>query len=91
MTHSGEDGVEAALRDRPHLVILDLSLPGMSGREVAEELRLAGILPDVPLIIASGEAEDVTGLIQAEAYLEKPFPMADLVAAVHDALKAVVV
>lgn len=91
VTHSGEDGVAAALRDRPHLVILDLSLPGMSGREVAEVLRLAGILPDVPLIIATGEAEDVSRLIQAEAYLEKPFPLANLVAAVHTALEAVVV
>lgn len=91
LTHSGEDGVEAALKDRPHLVILDLSLPGISGQEVAEQLRLAGIFPDVPLIIATGEAEEDAKQIQANAYLEKPFPLASLVDAVHDALRAVVV
>jgi two-component system phosphate regulon response regulator PhoB len=89
LAHSGEDGVEAALKERPHLVILDLSLPGMSGKEVAERLRLAGILPDVPLIIASGEAQGLTDKIQASAYLVKPFPMARLVAAVQAALKVV--
>jgi CheY-like chemotaxis protein len=91
LTHSGEDGVEAALKDRPDLVILDLSLPGISGIEVAEKLKLAGILPKIPLIVASGEAQEVTERIQASSYLSKPFPITKLVGAVQDALTAALV
>jgi len=91
LAHSGEAGVEAAFKDRPDLVIMDLTLPRMSGVEVAEKLTLGGILPGVPLIIASGETADVTEQIPANAYLAKPFPMANLVAAVQDALNALVV
>ncbi len=53
LAHSSEEGFEAALRERPQLVILDLALPQISGIEVAQKLREAGILPEVPLIIVS--------------------------------------
>ena len=64
LAYTGEEGVEAAIRERPDLVILDLSLPGISGVEVTEKLGEAGMLPDVPLIIASGlgnVASDIEG------------------------------
>ena len=54
LAYNGEEGIEAALRERPDLVILDLTLPGISGTEVAQRLQEAGILPEVPLIIVSG-------------------------------------
>ena len=49
--------VEAALRDKPDLVILDLLLPGIPGIEVARRLQESGILPGVPLIITTALAE----------------------------------
>ena len=48
LAYNGEEGIKAALRERPHLVILDLALPGISGIEVAQKLREEGILPEVP-------------------------------------------
>jgi len=51
---NGETGIEAARREHPDLVILDLLLPGMPGTEVARLLCEDGILPNTPLIITSG-------------------------------------
>ncbi len=87
--YTGEEGVEAALRDRPDLVILDLALPGISGVEVIEKLREEGILPIVPLIIASGignDASEIAESIQPTAFLAKPFPASTLLSTVQNAL-----
>ncbi len=86
LAYNGEEGIEAALRERPHLVILDLALPGTSGVEVAHKLREAGILPDVPLIIVSGlgdEARVIAQSLGATAFLAKPFELGALVSAVE--------
>ena len=93
LAYNGEEGIEAALRERPHLVILDLALPGISGIEVAHKLREAGISPDVPLIIVSGlgdEAEVIARSLGATTFLAKPFELSALVSALEAAgLKAV--
>lgn len=87
----GEEGVGAALRDRPDLVILDLELPDIHGLVVAERLKEGGILPEVPLIIASG-LEDVIEVVakalDAAAFLTKPFDLNRLVSAVEGVLAA---
>ena len=89
LTSTGEEGVGAALRQRPDVIILDLSLPVMSGTTVIRILSEAGILPDVPLIIASGLGEPAAEIAQAAnavAFLAKPFELASMVRAVDSAL-----
>ncbi len=86
LAYNGEEGIEAAQRERPHLVILDLALPGISGIEVAQKLREAGILPEVPLIIVSGQGDEARGIAQslgATAFLAKPFELSAMVSAVE--------
>ncbi len=86
LAYNGEEGIEAALRERPDLVILDLTLPGISGTEVAQKLQEAGILPEVPLIIVSGlgqEAQVIAQSLGATAFLAKPFELSALVSAVE--------
>jgi DNA-binding response OmpR family regulator len=46
--------VEAALRQRPNLILVDLQLPGLDGLSVAKELRLHSELERTPIIIISG-------------------------------------
>ena len=85
LAHSSEEGIEAALRERPQLVILDIALPQISGIEVAQKLREAGILPEVPLIIVSSmghEAQVFAQSLGATAFLAKPFELDALVSAV---------
>ena len=82
IANTGEAGIEAALQERPDLVILDLVLPGMPGIQVAEHLRESGILPEVPLVITTALGEDdataVAESLHAEAILHKPFDVTSL-------------
>ncbi len=89
---TGEAGVEAASRVRPDLVIMDLLLPGISGVEVAQELREAGILSAAPLIITTAlgdsRARAMAASLGASSLLVKPFDMNTMLASVHEALSA---
>ena len=86
----GEAGIEAARREHPDLVILDLVLPGMSGTQVARQLYQEGIFPNTPLIITSGLDAEETGRIgeslNASAVLVKPFDLGAMRAAIREAL-----
>ena len=88
---TGEEGIEAALRERPDLVILDLLLPGIPGVEVAQRLREEGILPGVPLVITTAldeiDAQSIADSLDAAAVLTKPFRVDSIIAAVRAALE----
>ncbi len=86
----GEAGIEAARRERPDLVILDLVLPGMPGTQVARLLYREGIFPNTPLIITSGldaeETDRIGKSLNASAVLVKPFDLRAMQAAIKEAL-----
>ena len=90
LTYTGEDGIRAAMGNRPDLVILDLILPGISGGEVAQKLEESGVLDTAPLIIAtsigSDKAEAVSQSFNTSAVLLKPFAIDSMLDAVHRAL-----
>jgi DNA-binding NarL/FixJ family response regulator len=46
---NGEEAIDLALKHRPDLIILDMSMPGLSGMQAAQELKK--IMPDVPIIL----------------------------------------
>jgi two-component system, cell cycle sensor histidine kinase and response regulator CckA len=70
------------------LVLTDLVMPGQNGRELANDL--AERYPDVPVLFMSGYTEDNAArreiLLKGSSFLQKPFSVADLASAVHDAL-----
>jgi CheY-like chemotaxis protein len=61
---------------RPDLILLDLNLPGMRGREILERLRATPALQTIPVVVltSSRRPEDVDELYSAGAntYMEKP-------------------
>jgi two-component system alkaline phosphatase synthesis response regulator PhoP len=82
----GEQALAAARRQRPHLMILDLMLPNMSGIEVCRVLRSeekTAKLPVLMLTARATEVDKVLGLeIGADDYVTKPFSPRELMARV---------
>src|ERR1700722_10869470 len=81
MAHTGPEGLELALRDKPNAIILDVMLPGMDGFEVLKKLRATS---DVPVLMLTGRGEEpdrIVGLeIGADDYLPKTFSTRELLA-----------
>jgi CheY-like chemotaxis protein len=79
----GNKGLELFLADRPRIdvVLLDMTLPGRTGRAVLEELQR--IEPEVKVIITSayghGHVENSLNGLRPSAYLQKPYRVAELV------------
>jgi PAS domain S-box-containing protein len=75
----GRLGFALAKEHHPELVLLDMRLADISGREVLDGLKGDPSTADIPVVILSGEAlpRDVDALLQAgaRAYLTKPFRM----------------
>jgi DNA-binding response OmpR family regulator len=89
---NGEQALEAAARERPDLVVLDLMMPGIDGLRVMRRLRDQAPEPmGVILLTARGEESDrVTGLrLGADDYVVKPFSPVELVARVDAVLRRV--
>ena len=84
---TGEAGVEAALRDRPDFILLDLHLPGIGGEEVLRRLRAEPATAGIPVAVLSAEASpSVIRRMQASgivAYLTKPLDLAELGRVIH--------
>ncbi len=84
----GQSALAAARREKPDLVILDLMLPQIDGREVCRILRRESDVPIVMLTALSEEIDQVTGLeIGADDYITKPFSVRALVARVRALLR----
>jgi two-component system KDP operon response regulator KdpE len=77
----GEAGLDLFFESTPDLVLLDVTMPHMSGFEVLRQIRLVS---DVPVMMISGrgdETDHVRGLeLGADEYLEKPIRHAPLLA-----------
>jgi CheY-like chemotaxis protein len=76
----GRTGLELVRAERPDLVLLDISMPGMSGRDVLREIRGAAATRDVPVIMTTAQAgkDVVTEIVGCgvSAYLVKPISRA---------------
>jgi DNA-binding response OmpR family regulator len=86
----GPSGVELCSRLRPHLVVLDLMLPGMDGLEVCRRIQADRPTPVLMLTARDSETDMLVGLgVGADDYMTKPFSVRELVARVHAILRRV--
>ena len=76
------DAIERSQRERPDLVLMDVGLPDMDGREAVKQLRIGGFKNPIILLTGhDGEADTVIGLeAGANDYVTKPFRFAVLLA-----------
>ena len=85
---TGEAGWAQFNKVKPDLVLLDLGLPDIDGREVLKRVRGAGLVPVIVLSIRSDERGKVEALdLGADDYVAKPVGMDELNARVRAALR----
>ena len=87
----GQSGLEIAKKNRPSLVILDLMLPGMDGKDICRALKSNPLTQSIPILMLTAKAEEVDRVIGfelgADDYVTKPFSPRELVLRVKAILR----
>ncbi|MFI6477314.1 response regulator transcription factor [Nonomuraea sp. NPDC050663] len=85
------DGLRLAVQDRPDLIVLDLGLPDLDGRELLRMLRAVSKVPVIVATARDGDAEMVPVLdAGADDYVVKPYTAAQLDARIRAVLRRTV-
>lgn len=85
---TGAEALKAAVTAAPALVILDLGLPDMDGKDVISRLRAWSQVPVIILSARDNETEKIAALdLGADDYVEKPFSIGELTARMRSALR----
>ncbi|WP_061299566.1 response regulator transcription factor [Herbidospora cretacea] len=86
---SGTEGVAAATRHRPDLIVLDVMLPDMDGFDVVRRLRGGGTFTPVLFLTARDATEDkIRGLtLGGDDYVTKPFSLEEVIARIRAVLR----
>jgi two-component system response regulator RpaA len=91
LASSGVEGLKAARRNRPDLIILDVIMPGMDGYAVCREIRADPVLTSLPVLFLTAKIKDedkITGFnAGADDYLCKPFNIDELILRVRAILR----
>jgi DNA-binding response OmpR family regulator len=87
---TGAEGVRLGKEAKADLILLDVDLPDMDGREVCRLLRNAGVrTPVIMLTAAAGDSDTILGLdAGANDYVTKPFRFAVLLARIRAHLRS---
>lgn len=86
--YDGRAALASARRDKPALIVLDLLLPEMDGREVCRTLRAESNVPIIMLTARAEDADKLVGLeLGADDYITKPCNFRELVARVRAVLR----
>ena len=74
---NGKEGLEAASKEKPDLIILDITMPVMTGPEMLEALKKDPALKEIPVIMLTAESgkENVVQILKmgVKDYMVKPF------------------
>lgn len=88
---NGEEALARVQEEAPHLILLDVMMPGMDGHEVARRIKDDPKLPFIPIILVTAltEAEDVVQGLEsgADDHISKPYNFRELEARVRAMLR----
>jgi CheY-like chemotaxis protein len=84
---TGADGIQMATTAQPHLIVCDLTMPGMDGYEVLAQLKNTPETQAIPVIMLTGKGDDAVILkvqeLHAADFMIKPFEPEDLLAVIQ--------
>lgn len=88
---NGEEGIALAHREIPDVIILDILMPVMDGREVLRVLKVDPMLKQIPVIVATNLGDITKGREYlnagaAHVYIKSDWKLADLVSMVKESL-----
>ena len=87
---TGEEGVEAAARERPDLILMDIQLPGIDGYEVTRRIKADPKLSKIPIIAVTSYAlsgDDKKAFAAGcDGYVTKPYSPRLLLAKIREYL-----
>ena len=84
----GQAALSVARAERPDMIVLDLTLPGMDGLDVTRLLRQTSAVPIIMLTARIEETDRIVGLeLGADDYITKPFSPKELVARIRAVLR----
>jgi DNA-binding response OmpR family regulator len=85
----GVAGLESFRKQPPSVVVLDLKLPGISGKELCREFKIISASVPIVVVSANSEVEDKVLLLElgADDYVTKPFSPRELLARVRRAMR----
>lgn len=89
---SGEEAIVLAKTDKPHLILLDIAMPGMDGYITCEELQKDSKTKNIPVLFLTGKDLDEQSIIGhcqnlcAVGYVSKTSSLKDLLEKVKEAL-----
>ena len=85
-SRTGEQGLHTALSGRPQLILLDVIMPGIKGRELCAKIKAYDVLKDIPVVFLT--AKDSPDDIEAEqavggrGHLTKPIDAAEVLSTI---------
>jgi two-component system, OmpR family, KDP operon response regulator KdpE len=81
---SGEEAIERLRIERPHVVLLDVNMPGMNGIEACRSIRACSDVPVIVISVRKVGAERAEAFeAGADQYITKPFDIEELVARIR--------
>ncbi len=86
---SGRQALDLLTEERPDLVLLDIMMPGMDGREVYRRLRQLPGLEVTPVILVSAAAQPGAIDPRTTAFLPKPFELEEFLTTIDRILDGV--
>ena len=88
---NGVDGLAAAKKHLPDLILLDLMLPGIDGLEICRNLKSSQVTRDIPILMLTAKSEELVELVGfqmgADDYVTKPFKVALLLVRIKSLLR----
>ncbi|HWM92834.1 MAG TPA: response regulator [Thermoanaerobaculia bacterium] len=93
LAHRGDTGLEAARRESPDLILLDLMLPGLDGLEMTRLLKRDPATSHLPIVMLTARSEEVDRIVGlelgADDYISKPFSPREVVLRVKAVLRRI--